>query len=627
MPPSTRMLVAFSSMALGLVSLFSVASLAQEKTRPNILWISSEDNGPQLGCYGDSFSTTPNIDRLASTSIRFTQCWSNAPVCAPARTTIITGMWPTSLGAQHMRSEVRLPDNIQLFPQLLRAAGYYCTNNSKEDYNVIKKGKVWDDSSNKAHWRNRSENQPFFAVFNFQTTHESQIRKRPHQPRHAANQVVVPPYHPDLPDVRRDWAQYYDKIEEMDQQVGDVIKQLEQDGLAEDTIVVYFGDHGSGMPRSKRWLYQSGLHVPLIVHIPAKFKSLAQGLATEGSSVDELVGFIDLAPTMLSLAGIPIPKTMQGRALLGEQRKAEPEYMVAFRDRMDERYDCSRAIRDHQYLYIRNWIPYRPQGQYLEYMFETPTTLAWKKAFEEGRLNAAQSFFWKSKPTEELYDLSKDPYQVNNLASEEELQATLDKMRIRLREWTLSTRDLGLMHESVFQQLAKDKSPRELGLNAAAYPIEEIFAAADLAIRQAKNPQDLKPLLSHADARVRYWGLQGTLTMADRGSELSLTWIVPLLKDNDWVNRALAGEIIGRYGSPEQRQQAIECLLDVATAPSGDYFARLQALLALDFIEATADELDSKWDSIQVSSGELPKRYAPYVERTIARLKNKHTGT
>jgi len=623
---SMRMQFAFA-MALSLVTLVTVASFAQEKPRPNIIWISSEDNGPQLGCYGDSFSTTPNIDQLASKSIRFTQCWSNAPVCAPARTTIITGMWPTSLGAQHMRSEVRLPENILLFPQLLRAAGYYCTNNAKEDYNVIKTGKVWDDSSNKAHWRNRNENQPFFAVFNFQTTHESQIRKRPHQARHAASQVVVPPYHPDLPDVRRDWAQYYDKIEEMDQQVGDVLKQLEKDGLTEDTIVVYFGDHGSGMPRSKRWLYQSGLHVPLIVHIPAKYKSLASGLATEGSSVEELVGFIDLAPTMLSLAGIPVPKTMQGRALLGEQRKEEPEYMVAFRDRMDERYDCSRAIRDHQYLYIRNWIPYRPQGQYLEYMFETPTTLAWKKAFDGGTLNAAQSFFWKSKPSEELYNLSKDPYQINNLASQKEEQATLDKMRVRLREWTLSTRDLGLMHESVFQQLAKDKSPRELGRDANAYPIEEIFDAADLAIRQAKDTHGLKPLLSHTDARVRYWGLQGTLTVVDRGSELSIDLIMPLLKDEDWVNRALAGELIGRHGSREQRQQAIECLLDVATAPNGDYFARLQALLALDFVEATADELDSKWNSIQASSGELPKRYSPYVERTIARLKSKHAGT
>jgi arylsulfatase A-like enzyme len=614
-------------LAVCLLGTLAAMSVAQEKSQPNILWITSEDNGPQLGCYGDSYSTSPNIDRLASKSMRFTQCWSNAPVCAPARTTIITGMWPTSLGAQHMRSEVRLPDNIQLFPQLLRAAGYYCTNNAKEDYNVIKPGKIWDESSNKAHWRNRKNKQPFFAVFNFQTTHESQIRTRPHQAKHDASQVFVPPYHPDLPDVRRDWAQYYDKIEQMDQQVGSVLKQLEEDGLADDTIIVYFGDHGSGMPRGKRWLYQSGLHVPLLVHVPAKYQSLTQGLEREGSTIDELVGFIDLAPTMLSLAGIPIPKTMQGRAILGEQRSAEPEYMVAFRDRMDERYDCSRAIRDQHFLYVRNWIPYRPQGQYLEYMFQTPTTIAWKRAFEEGKLNEVQSFFWKPKPTEELYDLSKDPYQTVNLASEEDHQSTLETMRNRLRDWTISTRDLGLMHESVFHRLSTGKAPRELGLDTNAYPLEEIFETADLAVRRAQAQEELEPLLSHADSRIRYWGLQGSLTLAVRGTPVSMTSVIPLLQDEDLANGALAGEIVGRFGSSEQRQQAIERLLEIASAKPGDFFARLQALLALDFVEANANELNSSLDAISPSAGALPGRYSPYVERTIVRLKSKNSGS
>lgn len=615
-----------SILSLLMLASFSLFGLAQETIRPNILWISSEDNGPQLGCYGDTYSNTPNLDRLASRSIRYTSCWSNAPVCAPARTTIITGMWPTSLGAQHMRSEVRLPDDIKLFPQLFRAAGYYCTNNAKEDYNLIKPGKVWDESSNKAHWRNRQKNQPFFAVFNFQTTHESQIRSRPHKAKHDASQVFVPPYHPDLPDVRRDWAQYYDKIEEMDQQVGGVLKQLEEDGLAEDTIVVYFGDHGSGMPRSKRWLYQSGLHVPLIVHIPAKYKALAQGTALEGSTVDELVGFIDLAPTMLSLAGIDIPKTMQGRAILGPQRSAEPEYMVAFRDRMDERYDCSRAIRDHQYLYIRNWLPYRPQGQYLEYMFQTPTTLAWKKAFEEGKLNEAQSFFWKPKPTEELYDLAKDPYQTINLADQKDHEATLQLMRQRLREWTLSTRDLGLLHESVLHRQAGDRSPREFGLDLSAYPLEEIFDAADLAVRQANTQAELQTLLEHTDPRIRYWGLQGILTLANREKAISVEPLIPLMQDSDVANGSLAAEIVGRYGSSAQRQSAIERLLTVATEVKTDYFARLQAMLALDFVEANANELQNKLDAISISAGDLPDRYSPYVERTVARLKSKLHG-
>lgn len=620
---STRAYIWLCLAIISLLTTQGTSALSQEDNRPNILWISSEDNGPQLGCYGDSYATTPNLDRLASKSLRFTQCWSNAPVCAPARTTIITGMWPTSLGAQHMRSEVRLPENVQLFPQLLRAAGYYCTNNSKEDYNVIKAGKVWDESSNKAHWRNRQDQQPFFAVFNFNTTHESQIRLRPHEAKHDASQVFVPPYHPDLPDVRRDWAQYYDKLEEMDRQVGKVLKQLEEDGLADDTIVVYFGDHGSGMPRGKRWLYQSGLHVPLLIHIPAKYKSLAQDFNSDGSAIDELVGFIDLAPTMLSIAGIPVPETMQGRAILGSQRTTEPEYMVAFRDRMDERYDCSRAIRDHQYLYIRNWIPYRPQGQYLEYMFQTPTTVAWKKAFVEGQLNEAQSFFWKPKPTEELYDLSQDPHQTVNLASQSEQQPILDTMRKRLREWTLTTRDLGLLHESVFHRLSSGKSPRELGLDNQAYPLEEMFEAADLAVRRAKTFADLEPLLSHRDARFRYWGLHGTLTFASRNLPFNLSMIAPLLKDEDAVNAALAGELFGRYGTAEQRELAIGQLLELALDPEVDYFARLQALLALDFMEADSDELRSKLETIPTAAGKLPSRYAAYLERTVNRLRKK----
>ena len=596
---------------------------ADEAVRPNILWISSEDNGPQLGCYGDTFATTPNIDRLANQSIRYTHCWSNAPVCAPARTTIITGMWPTSLGAQHMRSEVKLPPGMQLFPQLLRQAGYYCTNNSKEDYNVIKPGKVWDESSNKAHWRGRQTKQPFFAVFNFQTTHESQIRKRPHQAKHDAAKVTIPPYHPDLPEVRRDWAQYYDKLEEMDAQVGDLLKQLEDDNLVKDTIIVYFGDHGSGMPRSKRWLYQSGLHVPLLIHIPEKFKALATGGHANGTTSAELVGFIDLAPTMLSLAGVAIPDYSQGRALLGPGRKAEPEYMVAFRDRMDERYDCSRAIRDQRYLYVRNWLPYRPQGQFLEYMFETPTTVAWKKAFDQGKTDSAQSFFWKPKPTEELYDIQNDPYQIHNLVNDNQASEALATMRTRLQQWTMRTGDLGLLHEGEFHRLAQGGSPREVGLNSEVYPIADIFAAADLAVRSAQSENELQPLLQSSDPHIRYWGLHGLLTLASRDQKVSIKPVVGMLQDSSPINAALAADIVGRYGTVSQRAIALKRLTEIVSASDGDYFARLQALLSLDFVEANPGELDSILKAIPTASGNLPGRYSPYLERTVARLKNK----
>ncbi|MCY4507510.1 MAG: sulfatase, partial [Acidobacteria bacterium] len=361
------------------------AAHAQE--RPNILWLSSEDNGPALGAYGDAYADTPSLDRLAERGTVYLNAWSNAPVCAPARTAIITGMYPPAVGAHHMRSRVRLPDGVPMFPQLLRAAGYYATNNAKEDYNVEKPGRVWDESSNEAHWRNRPGHgtpgaAPFFAVFNLGITHESRIRQRPHEAVHDPAGVRVPAYHPDTPEVRQDWAQYYDRLTEMDAQVGERLAELEAAGLDGDTIVVYFGDHGVGLPRGKRSLLDSGLRVPLIVYVPPRFRELAGAGYRARASTAELVAFVDLAPTMLSLAGIPPPDHMHGRALLGPHRDPPAEYLYGFRGRMDERYDSVRAVRDGRYVYVRNYAPHRVYGQHVAYMFQTPTTRVWKALYD-----------------------------------------------------------------------------------------------------------------------------------------------------------------------------------------------------------------------------------------------------
>ena len=212
--------------------LLGACSAGPDLPSPNILWITSEDNGPALGAYGDNFADTPNLDALAALGMIYRNSWSNAPVCAPARTTIISGVYPPSLGAQHMRSMVPMPDGMKMYPQFLREAGYYCTNNSKEDYNLVKPGEVWDESSREAHWRNRHDStQPFFAIFNFTTTHESQIRSRPHEQKHDPAGVPIPAYHPDVPEVRQDWAQYYDKMTEMDTQAGEILQQLKEVGL------------------------------------------------------------------------------------------------------------------------------------------------------------------------------------------------------------------------------------------------------------------------------------------------------------------------------------------------------------------------------------------------------------
>jgi uncharacterized sulfatase len=294
-------------LAVAVVLLSALGANADAPKRPNILWLTSEDHGPHMGCYGDRYATTPNIDRLAARGVVYTHVWSNAPVCAPARTTIIAGLYATSTGGEHMRSLVPYPRDKKMFPQFLREAGYYCTNNAKEDYNLAKPGSVWDDSSAKAHWKNRKPGQPFFAVFNSLKSHESRLRVRPHKQVHDPARVRVPAYHPDTPEVRQDWAQYYDVVTLADADAGQRLEELERAGLTGDTIVFYYADHGSGMPRSKRWPYDSGLHVPLIVYIPEKWLALAAKDYKPGGKCDRLVSFVDLAPTVLSLAGIEPP--------------------------------------------------------------------------------------------------------------------------------------------------------------------------------------------------------------------------------------------------------------------------------------------------------------------------------
>ena len=291
---------------------------AAEAKRPNILWLVNEDHGPHVGCYGDSYATTPTFDALAAKGLRYTHCWSNAPVCAPARTTLICGMYATSTGGEHMRSMVPFAAGKKAYPQLLRAAGYYCTNNAKEDYNLSFPGKIWDESSKKAHWKNRPDGAPFMAVFNSEKSHESQIRKVPHTLVHDPAQARVPAYHPDTPEVRHDWAQYYDGVTAADADAGARLKELADAGLAGDTIVFYYADHGSGMPGSKRWPLNRGLQVPLVIYIPEKFAALRPPEYKAGGVSERLVSFVDFAPTLCSLAGVEPPEWLQGHAFLGK---------------------------------------------------------------------------------------------------------------------------------------------------------------------------------------------------------------------------------------------------------------------------------------------------------------------
>jgi uncharacterized sulfatase len=365
-------------------------------------------------------------------------------------------MYPTTIGTHHMRSKGVPPPYVKCFTEFLRAAGYYCTNRVKTDYNFDAPITAWDECSREAHWRSRVPGQPFFAVFNITTTHESQIRCTlqqfarhmepvPAELRHDPLKAVLPPYYPDTPVVRNDWARYYDLVTAMDLQAAEILRQLDQDGLADNTIVFFFGDHGRGLPRAKRWTYDSGIHVPLIIRWPDRLRA--------GTVRDELVSMIDAGPTLLSLAAIPVPKYMQGRPFLGEQKAPPREYIFAARDRMDETYDIIRAVRDKQYKYIRNFRPGRPYAQFIAYMEEMPTMQEMRRLNKAGSLEGPQRlFFLPEKPSEELYDTRADPHEIHNLAGSEVHRETLERMRGVLDAWMKETGDLGLVPEEELQE-------------------------------------------------------------------------------------------------------------------------------------------------------------------------------
>ena len=595
--------------------------------RPNILWITSEDHGPHLGAYGDDYADTPNLDLLARRGMIYRHAWSTAPVCAPARTTIISGIYPPSSGAQHMRSQVRLPGWMRLYPQYLRDVGYYCTNNSKEDYNIEKPGLVWDASNRTAHWRSRKPNQPFFAVFNFIQSHESRIRARPHKFKHNPAKVRIPAYHPDMLAVRRDWAQYYDKVTEVDTLVGDVLAELVEDGLAEDTIVFFYADHGPGMPRSKRWTYNSGLHVPLIVFVPEKYHALAGPYYQPGGQSDRLVGFIDLAPTVLSLAGIQPAAHFQGGAFLGPYTAAPPKYQFAFRDRMDERYDMTRAVRDERYLYIRNYNPHKVYGQHVDYMFKTPTTVVWNALFKMGRLNEAQSRFWKTKPAEELYDLVTDRDEIHNIANSARGRPIAKRMRQVLISWQSRIFDIGFLPEGEIHSRSRGMTPYEVARDVRRYPYATIASMADVAssLRLGVDDELLKGL-SASDSAVRYWAVLGILM---RGREVVVRLhdkLSDALADPSPYVRIVAAEALGRYGNDVDADKALVTLVKLAHPEHNGFYTSVAALNAIDAMGERARSAAVILTELSIEKGtpfRSPPQGAPSMGNYVSKLVNK----
>ena len=603
------------------------------EVRPNILWLSAEDISPHLGCYGDPHAITPNLDKLAMQGVRYSHAFTTAGVCAPCRSGIITGMYQTSIGTQHMRCNAVLPDSIRPFPMYLREAGYFCSNNSKTDYQFKepKGSEIWNSVGGKSHWREREDpSQPFFSVFNFTGCHESGIESEskyrevtkdltPEQ-RQDPDKLELPPYYPDTPVVREDWKRNYELITAMDAWAGDLLKQLEEDGLLENTIVFFWSDHGVGLPRAKRWLYDSGTRIPLLVHVPEGLRVDGQG--AEGTVDAQLVSSIDFGPTVLNLAGVETPDYMQGRAFLGAGLSEPRDYIYGARDRMDERYDIIRSVRDQRYRYIRNYEPLKTYYQYMNTPEKGATMMEIRRVAAEGALpEAAALFTAPRKPVEELYDLESDPHEIHNLASDPAYADRLAEMQKVHLKWVQDTKDTGLIPESELGIRRKAVGSefailRQEGGDALN---ERLGHIAKLASDGPSALPELKEAMSDDDAAVRYWAATGLGNLAQVGETLDAESLVIAkagLDDSSPCVRVASARALCHAGQPELGLPLLEKEME-----SEHEWLRLQDIIVLDEIEEMARP------ALPVMKKALKDQPNKYIIRVANRAVNDLLGT
>lgn len=573
----TRRGLLTSGTALAVAPAFGSADSAAPAQRPNVVWIVVHDvHAPLIGCYGNALAKTHALDGMAAAGIRYTNAFTTTPVCSPSRFAMVTGAYPSTCAPAHqMRADADLPDVIKPLPLLMRAAGYYCINNVFTDYNLnADEGALWDACDIKAHWRNRPAGKPFFAVYNYLITHEG----------HAFNfgktetdpaKVVVPPFLPDVPEVRANIARNIDMINNQDMAVAHLLQELADDGLADSTFVFFTADHGGIHPRSKRYCYDDGLNIPLLVRVPAAFKHLAH--SPLGAANDELVSLVDMAPTVLTLAGVPVPKSMTGRAFLGAHKTPERSFAFSMRDRMDERYDLSHTVRDKRYRYIRNYNPHRIYAQHEGYEWQAPAYQAWERAHLAGTLNAMQAVFWGTKPVEELYDAHADPHSIHNLADDPAHQARLADMRRALEAHLLESHDNSFIPEGA----------RAEGYTASrvpgAYPLRSLLVLTNLVLeRDPKHIPHFLKGLEDANEIIRFWSAQGLVMAGELTAEAAAAIALRLSDEretSDFVRCALAEALIPGGGS----DFAISALLPMLQ-PSSPNKTQLRALNVLTIL-------------------------------------------
>jgi len=513
--------------------------------KPNILWITSEDNSIEwISCYGSKNAKTPNIDQLAKEGFRYLYCFDNGAVCAPTRSSWITGMHSISNGTQPMRSGFEIPATISFYNELLQKAGYFTSNCSKTDYNLRgPKGRnpkeFWDYSGGDyaGTWKKRKEGQPFFTVYNIGDSHESRAFGDHKDESIDPEKMILAPYHPDLPEMRNTYAKYASAISRMDSLVGQAIENLKQDGLYENTIIVYNSDHGGVLARSKRFLYSSGIHCPLIVRIPEKMKALYPKGKTPGSTMDRIVSFIDMPKTWVSLTGAEMTDQFQGRIFLGPNTEPESQYHFSWRERADERFDNVRVMRDKQFAYHKNYAPFAPNGQYLAYMHNMKATGAWERHHLAGKTNAVTGRFFEPRPSEEFYDNFKDFHNIDNQIDDPLHQTKIKELKKELRRQQLKYFDSGLMPEEMRNRIIKEKNTTVYAFvrDPKLYPLAQYLDYSDLALtRKKKNLKTFTKGLADEDPVKRYWSVIGLLLL-EKQAKPAIPELKKVLGDRDEI--------------------------------------------------------------------------------------------
>ena len=564
-----QFMVSAAAGTAGLLAARLCAAKKKPSERPNILWITSEDNGISwVSCYGGTNCKTPAIDQLASEGFRFTHCFDNAAVCAPTRSTWITGMYAISNGTQPMRSRNRIPhDKIKYYPDLIRAAGYHCSNPGKTDYNIGGRDDrdCWDKTNRKRGrygWRSRKPGQPFFCVYNTTSSHESRAHGDVKNTRNDPAKMKLHSYHPDLAVIRMNYAKYADAVERMDKDVKACLDALKADGLYEDTIIIYNSDHGGVMPRSKRFLYSSGIHCPLVVRMPKKYRHLWPG-DKPGTTVDRIVSFVDMPKTWVSLAGGKIVDTLQGTIFLGKDTEKEPEYHLSFRERADERCDSVRMIRGKQYAYYKNYMPYAPAGQHLAYLWKAKAAPAWEQHHRQGKTDAITGRFFRPRVSEEFYDTVADFDNVHNLIDDKKHKTKIAAMKKAMREMQLELYDSGLLPEEMRVRRAKKSNMTiyEMVRDKDLYPLADYLDAADRALeRNRDNLKDFIKAMSDKDEGLRYWAIVG-LHLLEKDARPAIEAIEKALKDEAEEVKIMAAWTMTKLGEKGKGLAALRDML------------------------------------------------------------------